>query len=176
MIHIVLYNPEIPQNTGNIMRTCIAAKAKLHLIEPLGFSLEEKYIKRSGAGYVEYVDLEVHKSWQDFMDKNPQGKKYYSTRYGHKTPNDFDFKTDIKEDIYLIFGAESCGIPKLLLKHHLDSCIRLPMADKVRALNLSNVVCCLTYEVLRQNDYYDLEKDEPDTYKGKAYLENYPEN
>ncbi len=166
MINIVLYEPEIPGNTGNIMRTCVATNSKLHLIEPLGFKLDEKNIKRSGVNYVENCNYTVYKNFEEFKSLN-KGKYYYSTRYGNKPHTSFDFKSD--EDIYIIFGKESTGIPKEILKDNLDSCMRLPMTDKTRALNLSNCVAILTYEILRQNDYYDLLKDEP--FK-KNYFEN----
>ncbi len=166
MINIVLFEPEIPGNTGNIMRTCVATNSKLHLIEPLGFKLDEKSIKRSGVNYVDNCDYTIYKNFQEFKEKNP-GKYYYSTRYGHKPHTDFNFKSD--ENIYIIFGKESTGIPKEILKDSLDTCMRLPMTENTRALNLSNCVAIITYEILRQNNYYDLLRDEP--FKGIDYLE-----
>lgn len=166
MIHIVLYEPEIPQNTGNIMRTCVATNAKLHLIEPLGFKLDDKTIKRCGVNYINNCNYEVHPNFEDFKSKNP-GTYYYFTRYGKKPHTDFAFKD---KDIYLIFGKESTGIPREILSKDLDYCMRLPMTDKVRALNLSNCVAIAVYEVLRQNDYFDLLRTEP--FKGEDYLEN----
>ncbi len=168
MINVVLYNPEIPQNTGNIMRTCVAANVKLHLIEPLGFSLDEKSVRRSGASYVIKTNYVTYKSWEDFTNKN-KGSFYFSTRYGSHTPSEFDFSVST-EEIYLIFGAESSGIPKEILKPHLDNCIRLPMTKDVRSLNLSNVVAIMVYEVLRQQNYNDLYFDEPEELKGKDYI------
>ncbi len=168
MNHIVLYHPEIPQNTGNIMRTCAATNMKLHLIEPLGFSLDTKYVKRSAANYLEYVDYQVYKNYDHFLKENT-GEFYFITRYGNKTPNVMDYQNKDK-DIYLIFGSESSGIPKEILKNHLDRCLRLPMTDKVRSLNLSNTVAILAYEVLRQQGYNGLFDHEPDTLKGKDYL------
>ena len=167
MNHIVLYQPEIPQNTGNIMRTCAATNTKLHLIKPLGFSLDEKVVKRSGANYINECDYTVYENFNDFANKN-KGTYYFLTRYGHKPHTSFDY-TDKKENIYLIFGRESTGIPKEILKEHLDTCLRIPMTDKVRALNLSNCVAIMVYEVLRQQNYNDLLFDEP--FKGKDYLE-----
>lgn len=167
MLNVVLYAPEIPQNTGNIMRTCAATNTKLHLIEPLGFSLDEKAIKRSGANYINECDYTVYENFNEFEAKNP-GKYYFLTRYGHKPHSSFDY-SDTTQNIYLIFGRESTGIPKELLKNHLDTCLRIPMTDKVRALNLSNCVAIMVYEVLRQQDYNDLLRDEP--FKGKDYLE-----
>ncbi len=166
MINIVLFEPEIPQNTGNIMRTCVATNAKLHLIEPLGFKIHDKTIKRCGVNYIENCDYKIYANFEEFKKQNP-GNYYYFTRYGSKPHTEFSFK---EENIYLIFGKESTGIPKEILKDHLDRCIRLPMTDKVRALNLSNCVAIATYEVLRQNDYFDLLRYEP--FKGKDYLQN----
>ena len=166
MINIVLFEPEIPQNTGNIIRTCVATNAKLHLIEPLGFKINDKTIKRCGVNYIENCDYKIYANFEEFKKQNP-GNYYYFTRYGSKPHTEFSFK---EENIYLIFGKESTGIPKEILKDHLDRCIRLPMTDKVRALNLSNCVAIATYEVLRQNDYFDLLRYEP--FKGKDYLQN----
>ncbi len=167
MLNVVLYAPEIPQNTGNIMRTCAATNTKLHLIKPLGFSLDEKVVKRSGANYINECDYTVYENFNDFANKN-KGTYYFLTRYGHKPHTSFDY-TDKKENIYLIFGRESTGIPKEILKEHLDTCLRIPMTDKVRALNLSNCVAIMVYEVLRQQNYNDLLREEP--FKGKDYLE-----
>ena len=167
MINVVLYEPEIPQNTGNIMRTCAATNAKLHLIKPLGFSLDEKVVKRSGANYVDKCDYTVYENWEDFLNKN-KGTFYFLTRYGNKPHSSFDY-SDKKENIYLVFGKESTGIPKNILKDHLNSCLRIPMTDKVRALNLSNTVAIMVYEVLRQQNYDGLLFDEP--FKGTDYLE-----
>jgi len=168
MINVVLYNPEIPQNTGNIMRTCAATKVRLHLIKPLGFSLEEKYVRRSGANYIDHTDTFVYDNWSDFIGKN-HGDFYFLTRYGMKSPDKFDFSNNEK-NIYLVFGSESSGIPKEILKGNLDNCLRLPMTKEVRSLNLSNVVAVLVYEVLRQQDYNDLISHEPDELKGRDYL------
>ncbi len=167
-INVVLYNPEIPQNTGNIMRTCVAIGAKLHLIEPLGFSTDEKNVKRSTAGYYEHLNFEVYPNYEAFLEKN-KGKFFFSTRYGDKPISKIDFKS-VEEDIYIVFGSESSGIPKELLKGNLETCFRFPMTDKVRSLNLSNCVMSACYEVLRQYDYFDLEKYEPEIYKGKDFL------
>jgi len=167
MINIVLYEPEIPQNTGNIMRTCVATGAVLHLIEPLGFVLNDKTIKRCGVNYIERLEYHVYSSWEDFLNKN-KGTFYYFTRYGKKPHTSFDY-SDKNENIYLVFGKESTGIPKEILKNNLDTCMRIPMTENVRALNLSNCVAIVTYEVLRQQDYRDLLRVEP--HKGENYLE-----
>lgn len=154
MLNVVLYEPEIPQNTGNIMRTCAATDTKLHLIKPLGFSLDEKVVKRCGANYINECDYTVYENWEDFLSKN-KGKFYFLTRYGHKPHSSFDYSNK-KENIYLVFGKESTGIPKTILKNHLDTCLRIPMTNKVRALNLSNCVAIMVYEALRQQQYNDL--------------------
>ncbi len=167
-LNVVLYQPEIPQNTGNIMRTCIGTDTKLHLIKPLGFKLDPKYIKRNAANYLEHVDYEVYEDYQDFLDKN-QGRFIFMTRYGKKSPKDFDF-TDSSENIYLVFGRESTGIKKSILKENLDNCLRLPSNDKIRSLNLANTVAIMIYEVLRQQDYPGLSKVEPETLKGEDWL------
>ena len=167
MINIVLYEPEIPGNTGNIMRTCAGTNAKLHLIEPLGFSLDEKYIKRSAANYLEYCDYKVYKDFDDFKSKN-KGVYYYLTRYGKKPHTSFDYSNK-DENIYFVFGKESTGIPKELLKNNLDRCMRIPMSENIRALNLSNTVAIMVYEVLRQQNYPDLFFTEP--FKGENYIE-----
>lgn len=159
MINIVLYEPEIPGNTGNIMRTAVATNSKLHLIEPLGFSLDEKYLKRSSANYMDKLNYEVYPSWEDFKSKN-KGTYYYLTRYGKKPHTSFDY-SDSNENIYLVFGKESSGIPKEILREDLDRCMRMPMTKDVRALNLSNTVAIMVYEVLRQQNYNDLLRTEP---------------
>lgn len=167
MVNVVLYQPEIPQNTGNIMRTCAATNTRLHLIKPLGFNLDEKSIKRSGANYVDECDYILYDSYEDFLSKN-DGEFYFFTRYGKKPHTSFDY-SDNNKNIYLIFGKESTGIPKDILKNQLDRCMRIPMTDKVRALNLSNCVAIMVYEVLRQQNYNDLLFTEP--FKGEDYLE-----
>ncbi len=167
MINVVLFEPEIPGNTGNIMRTCVATHTKLHLIQPLGFSLDEKYIKRSGVNYIEKCDYTVYENLEDFFSKN-QGTYYFLTRYGHVPHTNFDFH-DKSENIYFIFGKESTGIPREILKPHLDHCMRIPMTKNVRALNLSNTVAIVVYEALRQQNYLDLEFSEP--HKSKNFIE-----
>ena len=167
MLNVVLYEPEIPANTGNIMRTCVATNTKLHLIKPLGFSLDESHLKRSAVNYIENLNYEVYENFEDFKSKN-KGVYYYLTRYGKKDHTSFNYNTD--ENIYLIFGKESTGIPKEILKSDLDHCMRIPMTDKVRALNVSNSVAIMVYEVLRQQNFNNLLKTEP--FKGENYLEN----
>ena len=159
MINIVLYEPEIPTNTGNIMRTCVATGTKLHLIEPLGFKLDEASLKRAGVNYIDKLEYNVYKNWDDFKSKN-KGTYYYFTRYGKKPHTSFDYSNQ-DEEIYLIFGKESTGIPREILKDDLEHCMRIPMTANVRALNLSNCCAIVVYEVLRQQDYRDLLRIEP---------------
>ena len=156
MINIVLFEPEIPTNTGNIMRSCIASNSTLHLIKPLGFSLDDKYVKRSGVNYIDKCNYHVYENIEDFYSKN-EGTMYYLTRYGHKPHTSFDYSNS-DENIYFIFGKESTGIPPKLLK-----------TSNVRALNLSNCVAIMIYEALRQQDYNDLLRDEP--HKSKNFIE-----
>lgn len=166
-IHVVLYNPEIPQNTGNIMRTCAATNATLHFIKPLGFSLDEKYVKRSSANNLEKIDYFVYENWEDFREKKPNGDFIFLTRYGKRPPHHHDYG-HVERDYYLVFGAESTGIPKRILNEHLDTCYRLPMREDVRSLNLSNVVAIMVYEALRQQDYAGLSKVE--VLKGENFI------
>lgn len=166
MLNVVLFEPEIPENTGNIMRTCAATGAKLHLIRPLGFRMDERSIKRSGVNYIDKVDYTIYDDFLDFCSKNP-GEYYFMTRYGKKAHSEFDYSDKTKK-IYLIFGKESTGIPKEILRDHLDRCIRIPSTDNVRSLNLSNCVAIVLYEVLRQQDYLDLSRVEP--FKGEDWL------
>ena len=167
MNNIVLYQPEIPQNTGNIMRTCVATNTKLHLIKPLGFKVDDASLKRSGVNYIDKLDWEVYENWEEFKSKN-EGAYYYFTRYGHKPHTSFDYIIK-DENLYFIFGKESTGIPKEILKEDLEHCMRIPMTDNVRALNVSNSVAIVIYEALRQQDYNDLLMEEP--HKGKDFLE-----
>ena len=166
MLNIVLYEPEIPENTGNIMRTCAATNSKLHLIEPFGFIFDEKRIKRSGANYIDKVNYERYLDFEDFLSKN-EGDFYYFTRYGTSSYSDIDF-TDSNKNIFLVFGKESTGIPKELLHNNLDKCYRIPTSDNVRALNLSNCVALVTYEALRQQNFPNLLFSDP--FKGEDYL------
>lgn len=167
MINVVLYQPEIPQNTGNIMRTCAGTNVKLHLIKPLGFFLDDKYLKRSGVNYIPKCEYVVYENYEDFLKQN-DGEFYYLSRYGTKPHTSFDYSNQ-KKNIYLIFGKESTGIPKDILKKHIDRCMRIPTNDNIRALNLSNCVAIMVFEVLRQQGYPNLLSYDP--FKGKDYLE-----
>lgn len=159
MINIVLFEPEIPQNTGNIMRTCAGTDTKLHLIKPLGFSLEDKYLKRSGVNYIEHCDYTVYENFDDFLKRN-EGEFYFLTRYGEQPHTSFDY-SDKGKNIYFIFGKESTGIPKEILKDKLDRCMRIPINSNIRALNLSNCVAIMLFEALRQQDYPNLLRKDP---------------
>ena len=166
MINIVLYEPEIPQNTGNIMRTCAATGTKLHLIEPLGFKLDEKSIKRCGVNYIENCEYVVYKNWEEFKSKN-DGEFYYLTRYGKKPHTSFNY-SDTNKNIYLVFGRESTGIPKSILQKDLNHCMRIPMNANVRSLNLSNCVAIIASEALKQRNFYSLSTRE--VIKGEDFL------
>lgn len=168
MNNIVLYEPEIPQNTGNIMRTCVATGTRLHLIKPLGFQLDDAHLKRSGVNYIDKLEYFVYEDWDDFLNKNT-GKFYYFTRYGHVPHTSFDYSNFENDNLYFVFGKESTGIPKEILKNKIDYCMRIPMTSNVRALNVSNSVAIVIYEALRQQDFNDLLREEP--HKGADYLE-----
>lgn len=159
MINVVLFEPEIPMNTGNIMRTCVATNTTLHLIKPLGFRLEEKYIKRSGVNYIDKCKYFVYENIEEFFKKN-KGEYYFLTRYGKKPHTTFDY-SDKNKIYYFFFGKESTGIPPRILKPYIDKCMRIPMSDNVRSLNLSNTVAIVLYEALRQQNYNDLLLTEP---------------
>lgn len=165
MINIVLYEPEIPENTGNIMRTCAGTNSHLHLIEPLGFALNEKRIKRSGVNYVDNCHYTRYEDFQDFKSKNP-GIYYYFTRYATKNYANINYQAS--DNIYLIFGKESTGIPKDILENNFDNCVRIPTNDKIRALNVANSVAIALYEVLRQKDFPELIEYDP--FKGSDFL------
>lgn len=167
MIHVVLFEPEIPQNTGNIMRTVVATGSQLHLIEPLGFKLDEQKVRRSGLDYRLDLFMKTYPNYESFESQNP-GSYYFITRYGQKAPSQVEFK-ECTEDIYLIFGKESTGLPKSILRAHQDHCLRLPMVDSARSLNVSNTVAIVVYEVLRQLGYPNLSPVE--VIKGKDWLD-----
>lgn len=166
MINIVLYEPEIPQNTGNIMRTCAGTDTFLHLIKPLGFSLSDSAIKRSGVNYIDKCKYKVYENYEEFLSSN-SGTFYYLTRYGKKPHTTFDYSNNA-ENIYFIFGKESTGIPKEILKDNIDKCLRIPINSNIRALNLSNSVAIVLFEALRQQDFNDLLRTEP--FKGEDYI------
>lgn len=169
MINIVLYNPEIPQNTGNIIRTCVCTGSALHLIEPLGFELDEKHLRRAGLDYISKVDLHRYPNWETFFQQHKDKRFVYITRYGHQPFSSFTFD-DVNEDVFIVFGKESTGIPKSILSPNQQHCARLPMIPSERSLNLSNCVAICTYEILRQWDYPGLSKEE--VIKGKDWLDH----
>ena len=169
MNHIVLFEPEIPQNTGNIMRTAIATGAILHMIRPFGFALDDKEIKRSSVNYTHNFEFYIYDSFKEFMEKNKDGEYFFLTRYGLKTHSDFDY-SDPNKNYYFILGKESTGIPLDILKEHLDTCIRVPMMESVRALNVSNTCAIIIYEALRQQGYPKLSIYEPESLKGKNHI------
>lgn len=148
-MHIVLVNPEIPQNTGNIARTCAATGAVLHLVKPLGFSLDDKYMKRAGLDYWFMTDVRVHESWEDFLKENPGARLHYATT---KAPRDY-CQVRYEADDYLVFGRETRGLDEELLAANYEKCVRIPMRAEARSLNLSNSVAIMLYEALRQLDF-----------------------
>lgn len=155
MLNIVLLEPEIPANTGNIGRTCCATGTRLHLIEPLGFQINEKALKRAGMDYWDKLDVVVYESYQDFLEKNPDVKIYYATT---KAPNKYcDAK--FEQDCFIMFGKESAGIPESILVNNQETCIRIPMNPEIRSLNLSNSVAIVLYEALRQNGFVGMETE-----------------
>jgi tRNA (cytidine/uridine-2'-O-)-methyltransferase len=149
MLNIVLHEPEMPANTGNIGRTCVAAGARLHLIEPLGFSINDKMVKRAGLDYWDKLDVTVYDDFNDFCERNPGAKIYMATTKAHKTYTEVSYEPDC----YIMFGKESAGIPEEILVDHEDTCVRIPMIVDIRSLNLSNSVAIVLYEALRQNNF-----------------------
>lgn len=153
-IHVVLYQPEIPANTGNIARTCASTKTALHLIRPLGFSTDEDMLERAGIDFWKLVNVNYYDSLDDFFSKN-QGEFYYIETFGKKAHSSFDF-SDVSKEYYFMFGRESTGLPKYLLEKNKDYFLRIPMNDHVRSLNLSTTAAILVYEALRQQGYPNL--------------------
>lgn len=148
-MNIVLFEPEIPANTGNIGRTCVATGAKLHLIEPLGFRLDEKEIKRAGLDYWKDLDVTVYKNYEEFLEKNPNAKIYMATTKARHVYTEVSYEPDC----FIMFGKESAGIPEEILIENKDTAIRIPMIGDIRSLNLSNSVAIVLYEALRQNNF-----------------------
>ena len=155
MLNIVLHEPEMPANTGNIGRTCVAAGARLHLIEPLGFKLNEKMLKRAGLDYWDKLDVTVYDDYADFLEKNPGAKIYMATTKAQKTYCDVSYE----DDCYIMFGKESAGIPEEILVDNEETCIRIPMIGDIRSLNLSNSVAIVLYEALRQQGFESMQRD-----------------
>lgn len=151
-LNIVLYEPEIPYNTGNIGRTCVATGTRLHLIEPLGFHLTEKAIKRAGMDYWDQLDVARYVNYEDFLEKNPGAKIYMATTKGQNVYTEVSYE----EDCYIMFGKESAGIPEEILRDNQETCVRIPMFGETRSLNLSNSVAIILYEAFRQHDFAHL--------------------
>ena len=153
-MNIVLHQPEIPANTGNIGRTCVATGTRLHLIEPLGFRLDEKSIKRAGMDYWEHLEMTRYINYQEFLDQNPGAKIWFATTKAKKVYSEVSFGPDD----YIMFGKESAGIPEEILVANEEHCIRIPMLSSIRSLNLSNSVAIVLYEALRQNDFQSMQR------------------
>ena len=154
-MHIILHQPEIPANTGNIGRTCVATGTSLHLIEPLGFSLSEKQIKRAGMDYWEHLDVNRYMNFAEFKEKHPGAKIWMATTKAKHTYTDVEFGPDD----FIMFGKESAGIPEEILVDYEETCIRIPMLPAIRSLNLSNSVAIVLYEALRQNGFNDMQME-----------------
>ncbi|WNW25401.1 tRNA (uridine(34)/cytosine(34)/5-carboxymethylaminomethyluridine(34)-2'-O)-methyltransferase TrmL [Bacillus inaquosorum] len=154
-LHVVLYQPEIPANTGNIARTCAATNTTLHLIRPLGFSTDDKMLKRAGLDYWEFVNVVYHDSLEELFEEYQKGQFFFITKFGQQPHTSFDY-TDLDEDYFFVFGRETSGLPKDLIQNNMERCLRLPMTEHVRSLNLSNTAAILVYEALRQQNYRDL--------------------
>ncbi len=153
MINIVLHEPEIPGNTGNIGRTCVATGVKLHLIEPLGFQIDEKHLKRAGMDYWDKLDVTIYDDFNDFLAKNPGARIYMATTKSKQKYTDVNYE----DDCFIMFGKESAGIPEEILLDYKDTAVRIPMYPEIRSLNLSNSVAIVLYEALRQHEFKGLE-------------------
>lgn len=155
MLNIVLFEPEIPANTGNIGRTCAATNTKLHLIEPLGFRLNEKALKRAGMDYWAELDVATYIDYNDFLEKNPGARIYMATTKAEKVYTEVNYEPDC----YIMFGKESAGIPEEILVKHKKDCIRIPMCGDIRSLNLGNSAAIVLYEALRQNGFAGMQTE-----------------
>lgn len=152
-MNIILLEPEIPHNTGNIGRTCVATGTSLHLIEPLGFAVDDKSVKRAGLDYWDELDVHVYKNFEDFLQKNPDAIIYMATTKSKKTYVDVDYEPNS----FIMFGKESAGIPEDILVNYPETSIRIPMKSNIRSLNLSNAVAIVLYEALRQNNFANMQ-------------------
>ena len=160
-IHIVLHQPEIPQNTGNIARTCAATGASLHLIRPMGFTVTDKHLKRAGLDYWDKLDITYYDGLDDFFAKHPEAKIFYFTTKAPKAYTEVNYP----DPVFIMFGKESKGLPEELLQKNPEHCVRIPMRDGLRSLNLSNSVAVAAYEILRQDDFSTLKTEgEPTTF------------
>ena len=154
MINLVLVEPEIPQNTGNIARTCAATGCKLHIVKPMGFEIDDKKLKRAGLDYWHLLGIQYYENLDDFFNKNKDGRFYYSTTKGINTYSDVSYN----DGDYILFGKETKGLPEELLVKNKEYCIRIPMIDEARSLNLSNAVAIVAYEALRQTGFSQLKQ------------------
>ncbi|MBE5964857.1 MAG: tRNA (uridine(34)/cytosine(34)/5-carboxymethylaminomethyluridine(34)-2'-O)-methyltransferase TrmL [Lachnospiraceae bacterium] len=152
MLNIVLHEPEMPANTGNIGRTCVATNTRLHLIEPLGFMINDKTLKRAGLDYWKDLDVTIYSCFEEFLEKNPNAKIYMATTKAHKVYTEVEYE----DDAYIMFGKESAGIPENILVDYEDTSIRIPMVGDIRSLNLSNSVAIVLYEALRQQGFENM--------------------
>ena len=157
-LNIVMVEPEIPQNTGNVARTCAATGAKLHLVKPLGFSIDDKYLKRAGLDYWDKLDIEEHENLEVFLNKYKieENNMFLASTKSQQTYADVDYKQF--DEIFVLFGKETKGLPEDLIENNMEKAIRIPMKEGLRSLNLSNSVAIVTYEILRQNNFNDLEQ------------------
>jgi len=157
-INIVMVEPEIPQNTGNVARTCAATGAKLHLVKPLGFEINDKYLKRAGLDYWDKLEIEEHENLNEFLEKykNELDKMFLVSTKSRHTYSEVEYNK--YDEVFFLFGKETKGLPEDLLKKYIDKAIRIPMKEVLRSLNLSNSVAIVVYEALRQNNFNDLEK------------------
>ncbi len=154
MLNIVLIEPQIPQNTGNIARTCVVADVKLHIVKPMGFEINEKQVKRAGLDYWKDLELIIYENIEEFYAKNKQEELWY---FSSKVTTNYT-SVQYSENCFLVFGSETAGLSKALLDKNTDYCVRIPIKNNQRCLNLSNAVCVATYEALRQNDFMQLAK------------------
>ena len=155
LINLVLVEPEIPQNTGNIARTCAATGCKLHIVKPMGFTIDDKKLKRAGLDYWHLLGIQYYENLDDFFDKNKNGRFFYSTTKGINTYSEVSYK----DDDFILFGKETKGLPEELLIQNKENCIRIPMIDEARSLNLSNAVAIVAYEALRQTGFQQLKQE-----------------
>ncbi len=155
LINLVLVEPEIPQNTGNIARTCAATGCKLHIVKPMGFTIDDKKLKRAGLDYWHLLGIQYYENLDDFFEKNKGGRFFYSTTKGINTYSEVSYK----DDDFILFGKETKGLPEELLVQNKESCIRIPMIDEARSLNLSNAVAIVAYEALRQTGFQQLKQE-----------------
>jgi len=151
-IHVALFEPAIPANTGNIARTCAGTGVKLHLVRPLGFSTDDKMLKRAGLDYWSHVDITYYDGIDELFSANPKAQFYFVTKYGEKTYSSFDYSNEAA-DIFFVFGKETTGLPEEVVKVNKERCLRIPMNENIRSLNLSNAAAILIYEALRQQSF-----------------------